>query len=173
MWLILRWILTSSLNLLVTQMEIRTFGTTHSSSGHMDFSHGHFNQELRCGNSRFSWQGWQTPPVLPNGIKRLESLPSSSWEKRLFSYALSFRDLKITFAVAYMCFCYFLLQAYLSSLHLALLYFTDVVFIYYFYKVKVRSSTSKKIMTCFIVILTSAQWSDANPTVSPRYVWIQ
>ena len=37
-----------------------------------------------------------------------------------------------------------------------------------FYKLKARPSTSKKIITCFIVILTILWWSGTKPAISSK-----
>lgn len=53
--------------------------------------------------------------------------------------------------------------------YLVLLCFSDVTF---FYKLKARPFTSKKIVTCFIVILILLQWSASDPVIPLRYARI-
>ena len=60
------------------------------------------------------------------------------------------------------------IHAFLVLLHFTLLCFTDVAF---FYKLKARPSTNKKIPTGLFAILTLLQCSETKPTLSPRYTF--
>ena len=63
-----------------------------------------------------------------------------------------YRDINIQLDLVLLCF--------------ALLHFADVA---YFYKFKVRLSTSKKVTARFVVILTLLWWSGPEPSLSLRY----
>lgn len=57
----------------------------------------------------------------------------------------------------------FQVQAYIILLCFALLHFTDIMF---FHKLKARHSTSKEVMTRYVVVLALLQWSRTEPIIS-------
>lgn len=59
-----------------------------------------------------------------------------------------------------------------STFHFITLCFIGLHRCFIFYKPKAKPSTSKEIMTLFIVIPTLFQWSGIKPAISPRCAWI-